>query len=803
MKSMTKASEIMRFLIFVNATLMTIAVPASGTEKSLSMYRQYCWNCHSESTETALNFEELGTDLNNPANFESWVKIFDKLKRGEMPPANADQPSDSVLSGTMKNLGRNLLSVNLKRYQSSGRVPARRLTKTEYRYTIQDLMYIDIDVTANIPDETDSGGFDTNGKSQRLSAVHMQGLMTSADEALEEALFRGLEESPYQKFKYDILNSPRLAYHDGKTFIDGGGIYRRIDDGLVIFTDADFLLPSHAHHFDVKRAGRYKITIEASTFQSDVPLILKVINKGPNGGGRMLGVGDIGVDRKEPFTITAFLEPGDSFYPTYAMEDNQQGGGIDFLMKYGDLDYQGKGIHIRSIHVEGPLDLNWPPPSTTRLLADVELKPQKDDRGAVRYTIQPNGPVKEQLASILRSFCERAFRRPIQEEEVQAFVALASPMIEQGASLRDAMRVPIRAILSSPQFLMFDENPGKLDNYALANRLSFFLWRSMPDQELFDLADTGRLDRDGILRGQVDRMLADPKAMRFVKDFLGQWLMLNKINANTPDQRLYWEYDEVLADTLLRESQLFYQHIMSENLSASNFIESEFTFVNRRLAQHYQLPPVQGQYMRKVQLPGDSPRGGFLTQAAILKTTANGTSTSPVVRGNFVLTNFYGTPAPSPPPSVGSVEPDIRGKSTIREILAAHRDVLTCNTCHKKIDPPGFALESFDPIGQFRERYRIKIGNEIRQELVVDASGETPRGISFSGIKEFKQLMMDDKDIILGNYIRKLIEFGTGSEIQFADREELAQIVARAKFNDYRVRDIMHDIVMSKIFREK
>jgi hypothetical protein len=279
--------------------------------------------------------------------------------------------------------------------------------------------------------------------------------------------------------------------------------------------------------------------------------------------------------------------------------------------------------------------------------------------------------------------------------------------------------------------------------------------------------------------------------------------MLEKINANTPDQRLFWEYDEVLADALLRETELFYQHLLEGDLSAVNFIDSDFTFVNRRLAQHYGLPDVTGQQMRRVSLPPDSPRGGFLAQASILKTTANGTSTSPVVRGNFVLTNFYGTPAPSPPPSVGSVEPDIRGKTTIREILFAHRDVATCNACHRKIDPPGFALESFDPIGRYRNRYRIKVGDEIREELVVDASGITPEGHTFRSFKEFKQLMLADKDIIIGNYIMKLLEFSTGSEIQFADRPEVGEIIARSKINDYRVRDIVVEIVLSDVFRKK
>ncbi len=786
-------------LVFVSSTMGY----GFGAEARVTFLKQYCWNCHSADTETALNLEQFGRDFDSPADFEVWVKIFDKIRNGEMPPAAADKPNAELLSKVLSQLRRDLLSANHKQYQINGRVPARRLTKTEYRYTIQDLLYIDIDVTNHLPDETASGGFDTIGRAQRLSSVHMQGLMRSADDALQEALDKGLEVSPYQQFKYDILNSPRLAYHDGKTFIDGGGIYRRIGEGLVIFTDVDFLLPSHAHHFDVKRAGMYKITIDASAYQSEVPLTLKLINKGLNGGGRMLAVADIPVEPEKPLSVVAFLRPGDSFYPTYAMEDNTQGGGIDFLMKYGDMDYQGKGIHIRSIRIDGPLSQEWPPRSAKQLLTGAEVTENRTLQGPQRYEVKLQSTIEHHVEDSLRRFCARAFRRPVGKEELQSFVDLARPAIAKGESLQESLKVPMRAILSSPQFLIFQEVPGRLDSYALANRLSYFLWRSMPDSELFQLAKSGKLQKEEVLRQQVVRMLADEKGRRFIKDFLGQWLMLNKINANTPDQRLFWEYDEVLADTLLRESVLFYQYLLQRNLSAVNFIDSDFTFANRRLAQHYDLPNLKGQQMRLVSLPPDSPRGGFLAQASVLKTTANGTSTSPVVRGNFVLTNFYGTPAPSPPPSVGSVEPDIRGKTTIREILSAHRDVATCNACHRKIDPPGFALESFDPIGRYRSRYRIKVGDEIREELVVDASGTTPQGDKFASFTEFKQLMLADKDIIIGNYIMKLLEFSTGSEIQFADRQEVAEIIARSKINDYRVRDIVVEVVLSDIFRTK
>ena len=334
----------------------------------------------------------------------------------------------------------------------------------------------------------------------------------------------------------------------------------------------------------------------------------------------------------------------------------------------------------------------------------------------------------------------------------------------------------------------------------------------MPDQELFDLAENGELGDPNVLAQQVDRMLADEKSKRFVTDFLGQWLDLHEINATTPDENLYPEYDDVLSKSILEETELFFSELIRENLAVSNLIDSDFAFLNRRLAQHYRIPGIKGQQLRKVTLPADSPRGGILTQASVLKTTANGTVTSPVVRGNFVLTNILGTPPSPPPPNVGSIEPDTRGTTTIRETLDAHRNIEACAMCHRKIDPPGFALESFDPIGTHRVNYRATKGDGAFQLFrggtykrgpKVDPSGVTPEGVKFAGIDEYKKLLLEQNDKIAKHFISQLVVYSTGGEIQFADREELAAIIKRTQQQEYPVKSIMHEVVQSKMFRNK
>jgi hypothetical protein len=384
---------------------------------------------------------------------------------------------------------------------------------------------------------------------------------------------------------------------------------------------------------------------------------------------------------------------------------------------------------------------------------------------------------------------------------VEFYARLAEPAIAEGRDFAEVIRIPLRAILSAPEFLIHSGVPGELDDFALAARLSYFLWKSMPDEELFQLALFGMLSDPEVLEQQVDRMLNDKKSMRFVKDFLGQWLRLREIAATNPDERLYGKYDDVLNRALPRETELFFAELIANNLRVRNFVDSDFTFVNRRLAEHYDIPGIEGQQMRKVTLPEGSPRGGLLTQASILKLTANGSVTSPVKRGNFVVTNLLGQPPNPPPADVTIEEPDTRGTMTIREQLDKHRDLETCANCHNHIDPPGFALESFDPVGRFRTQYRTT--KDSKTWLDVDASGFTEHGEPFSGIQDFKELLLKQEDEIASHFISQLVIYATGGDIQFADREEVSQIIDQTRDSGYPVRSIIHNVVQSNLFRNK
>jgi hypothetical protein len=423
----------------------------------------------------------------------------------------------------------------------------------------------------------------------------------------------------------------------------------------------------------------------------------------------------------------------------------------------------------------------------------------------------------EDADRLLADFLPRAFRRPVSADVRKQYVERVAQRLKAGDCFELAMRWAYRAALASPDFLYHVEPAGELDDHALACRLSYFLWNSMPDEKLIGLAATGKLKQPDVLRGEVERLLADGRSKRFVEDFLGQWLKLRQISANDADKKLYPEFSKYLEDSMLAESRAYFRVLLDKDLTADRLVKSDFAMLNQKLADHYGIPGVSGSQVRRVQLPPDCPRGGFLTQAAILKVTANGTTTSPVPRGAFVLDRFLGRPPEPPPPNIPAVEPDVRGATTIREQLDKHRNNAACAMCHAKIDPPGFALEEFDVIGGHRTRYRsLGTGDPAPRGKIdpftgigfklgpkVDSSGALPDGRHFSGFAEFRDLLAADKDALLANLARQLAVYATGRGVSFADRDEIATIVAATDKHGGGIRTLVHELVESRLFRAR
>ena len=426
---------------------------------------------------------------------------------------------------------------------------------------------------------------------------------------------------------------------------------------------------------------------------------------------------------------------------------------------------------------------------------------------------------QEDAGRLIRAFLAKAYRRPVEEAQAKRFIELFNQQFELGRGFTKSMISTYTAILCSPAYLYIQEAPGRLDDYALATRLALFLSNGPPDEELRALAAQGRLSRPEILKAQTDRLLNDPKSRRFIDAFTDYWLDLRKIDDSSPSSTLYndYELDDPLKLAAVEETRLFVQELLNRNLPARTLIDSDFTFLNERLAKHYGIPGVNGVAMRKVTLPKDSVRGGIMTQASVLKVTANGTTTSPVLRGVWIIERILGYRIIQPA-GVPAIEPDIRGAVTIRQQLDRHRADPTCASCHRTIDPPGFALESFDVMGGWRNRYRAFAEN-VKPEpgiglsgqpfafhygLPVDSAGTLTDGRTFKDVREFKRLLMDnDEQTVARNLVSQLATYATGAPISFSDRKQVQEILDRTRGSGYGVRDIVHGIVESDLFRNK
>jgi hypothetical protein len=509
------------------------------------------------------------------------------------------------------------------------------------------------------------------------------------------------------------------------------------------------------------------------------------------------------------------------------------------------------GYAIQWIEIEGPFYDDPVGGAGYRLLFDqLRLMPSKEARTGVPLELGPDpaakgfggpkgfkgkgfgrAPVREapyevesaaprqDAERLLRSFLKKAYRRPVAEADVQRFLALFDGQLKQGHGFTRSLLSAYTAVLSSPSFVFVDAGPGRLNDYELAMRLSLFLWNSIPDDTLRVLAERGELSKPDVLRAQTQRLLDDPRARRFVEAFTDYWLDLRKINDTAPSATLYndYELDDALKLGALQETRLFFAELLRADLPARNIVDSDFTFLNERLANHYGIRGVAGVRFRKVKLPPDSVRGGLMTQASVLTVTANGTTTSPVLRGHWITERILGLETPPPPPSVEAVEPDIRGAVTIRQQLEKHRTNASCAACHRKMDPPGFALESFDVMGGYRARYRA-VSDKVppvkgfgmngqafafHYALPVDSAGELPDGRPFKDVRELKKLLVQDEVPIARNLVQQLTTFATGAPVRFSDRAGIQKILDEAKASQYGVRSIVHAIVQSELFRNK
>lgn len=772
---------------------------------------KHCAECHdSDAKKGGLDLTASSFELTRHDEMDLWTRVHDRVLAGEMPPAKKPRPPQATLSDFARTMYEQLHTASLQQQQTAGRVVARRLNRVEWENTIRDLFSIRTDLKSLLPEDTSAGGFDNVAAALDVSSVLMDRYLEALDLALDAALWNHEQPVPLkQRYSYKDISQLKQTFF-GKRMLER-------DDAVVFFMEGGYY-PTELRQFTASADGRYRIVVSAYAYQSNKPLPMGVYTGkviGRNGEVRFEGCHYIAPGKPQVVTLEYELKKGDSIRLSYF--------GSGYMKIEDAAAHKGPGLAIQSVEIEGPLVEAWPPRSYRVAFGELPFEPSaaeaaraksSQNRYAPKLQVVSTHP-QEDAERLLKAFAPRAFRRPVADAEVTPIIALVQQRLGAGYSFEDAMRVGYKALLTTPQFLFLQEKPGTLDDYALAARLSYFLWSTMPDETLLALASKGGLHKPETLRAQTERLLNDPKARAFTANFTGQWLDLRQIEFTTPDMKLYPEFDQFLQFSMVRETELFFDEVLKHDLPVMNFVHSDFTMLNQRIAEHYGIAGVSGGEFQRVVLKPEYRRGGIMTQASVLKVTANGTNTSPVIRGKWVLDRLLGQPVPPPPKGVPAVEPDIRGATTIREQLDKHRNVESCAVCHVKIDPPGFALENYDVIGNWRERYRslgegerlnLEIGGrkvQYRNGPPVDATGKTPDGTAFKDMAEFKRILMQHPDQIARCVAGKLLTYATGAAPQFADREVLDQIVKRSQGGQHGLRTLIHEVIQSRSFTHK
>lgn len=771
---------------------------------------QNCMDCHdAEMKKGGLDLSALSTDGADAAALKKWVRVFDRVAAGEMPPPKKKQPSQDAVQDFMAALGGDLVA---KSNAQKGTV-LRRLNRREYQNTINDLLGVKVNIIDSLPEDGRAHGFDNIGEALSISGIQMLRYMEAAELAINTALNQ--ETRPESTLQRATLESDRNKDTIGKQWL------KRDDGSIVVFNNGGF--PSTViPNLRAKQGGTYKLRVTGYGYQIEEPVVFALITGSfnfRNADNVTHSFHELPVGKPGTVEVTLPLDQGKGIWISPQGLNGPDGHSP---IKDGPAKYPGEGMAFQEVTLEGPIVTDWPPRGQKLLLGELKLRqlphglpPSQAWRARNpdfkhKYTADSADAVADSR-KLLPTFISAAFRRPATAADTEPYLKLFDAEFTESQDFLAAMRTAAIAVLCSPEFLFLKEPAGKLNDLQLASRLSYFLTRSTPDAELL----AAKLTQPEVLRAQTERLLKSTTLERFVTDFTDGWLNLREIDFTTPDKQLYPEYDELLLDSMLRETRGFITELIQGNLGVANIIHSDFAMLNKRLAQHYDIPGVSGVALQKVKLPPDSKRGGVLTQASVLKVSANGTNTSPVVRGVFVMDRILGMEPPPPPPGVPGVEPDIRGATTLRELLDKHRNMESCNGCHRVIDPPGFALESYDVIGGWRERFRsidkgeqVKLtveGRKVRYRLgpPVDAAGELSTGIKFANMSDFQRLLLVGQDRVARCVAEKLLIFATGRPMGFSDRSAIDRLVAQSKTKDHAMRDLIHAVVQSEVFRSK
>ncbi len=808
---------------------------------------EHCASCHgAEKQKGKLRLDTLPADFSDPLVVEKWKEVVNAVSGHEMPPEDEPQPSvdsaNQFASWLESELGRAEIA------KRSTRVVLRRMNRAEYNNTIRDLVGVDFNPAERFPEDPAASGFDNIGEALTMSPMQLELYYDTARQILDRALVEGPQPEAV-KWRFDPEENDkgldRLRVKRGKNNILLNKGINKVENGFTVIHHESWNTPVGFRDFKVPVAGEYVIRFRAAgrvpsrdqvtnsaekilgfrrdeqntkqpknkrwhdeQFQTDLNHFKThpIYNYGPprvkmtvdlGGTPRVVSEMDVAADPSAPGIYEVRTWHTTQSAGVHIQNDYDVPKLLENFWMQGNENFARPELMIDWIELEGPIHPVWPPESHRLVLFNTPNK-DKDETAYAR--------------DVLTRFMTRAYRRPLREGELDARMALFEKLRPEKPSFVEAIKVPLAATLASPHFLYLVEpeppgkNPRPLDPFELASRLSYFLWSSMPDVDLFLLAESGEILKPEVIRSEVDRLLADPRSEAFVSNFASQWLGLRKVGDNPPSNTLYPEYDRHLELSIVRETEGFFSEILRSDLDARNLIQSNFVTINERLARFYGIAGVKGDEIRKVKVSDGFPRGGLVTQASIHTITSNGTRTSPVVRGTWILKTLLGDDPGLPVANVGEIQPQVPGidKATVRQRLAIHREVASCARCHEKIDPLGLALENFNAAGQWRDQEGHGYNGRIeKNDPVIDASAKMPDGTEFVGVQGLQEELLKRDAQFLNSLASQLTTYALGRELGFSDRPAVRRFVKDMQGEKNMIRTLIKSIATSEAFTTK
>ena len=783
------------------------AAESADFEKTVTpFFAENCLKCHDARKQKGdLRLDTLPLDFIGEKNAGHWTDILDRLTSGDMPPEKESRPKPRETAAVVEWIATQLAEAESARHATSERVSFRKLTRDEYVNTIHDLLGVTYDAfsTMGMGEDPNWLGFERIGSVLSFAPAHIEKYLSAAQQVLNEALPPG-PKPPCKLIHWDPFGM-REAWGGMKKDFERQGNAAAVRLPIIPSSNAvgvvgkrlNLLIPSTGVYLlRVKLSGLHpaqRLPPRLRIYEADIDSILAEQDV------------DAPEDRPVTLEFRVHLTAGNHDIDVMnavpgLSKPIQDSNHAVFTSLHARMPWQQKltddadqplrpFLILDFVEWEGPLCESWPTPAQREIFGN-------GTRDAA------------QAHDIIARFATRAFRQPVAIEEIERYTQLVEAEMKAGKAFEPAVKTALAAILCAPNFLYLVEgSPAKatttLNDYELAARLSYFLWSTQPDDALRTLAGAGRLHDEATLRSEVRRMLADPRAAAFAEAFPRQWLQLRRVGMFAPDKALYPDYDDYLQKSMIAETTSFFHEVLAKNLSLRNFLDSDWTMLNQRLALHYGIAGVTGEAMQRVSLKPEDHRGGLMTQAAVLGLTSDGTRHRPVHRGKWLSESILGRPVPPPPANVPAIKAAQAAapKTSLRDKLAAHLENASCAACHRKIDPLGLAFENYDAIGRWRTEETVRDGSGANPK--VDASGELSDGRRFADVNAFKKLMLDDTDKFAAAFTEKLATFAMRRVMTFSDRAELQRIAATSKADDYRLSTLIEIFVTSALFQRR